>query len=368
MNDLTLRALELAVAARIPVLLWGGPGTGKTSAVEALAARLALPCETVIASIREPSDFAGLPIVRDDGVEMAPPAWARRLAEHGGVLFLDELSTAPPAVQAALLRVVLERRVGDLALPDDVRVIAAANPADEAADGWDLAPPLANRFCHLDWPTDARRWVDGIVSGFEAPVIASRDPERHAAEVPQARALVAAFIQHRPNLLSGRPADLEQAGRAWPSPRTWTMAADLIAVVRAANESDDVLSRLVAGAVGPGAAAEFVNWQRELDLPDPRLALEDPETFEVPERGDRAYAALTSLAAVAIADGSERAWANAWRALAHATRERHADLAVMAVRTLIANRPDGALPPRDVLQQMAPVLQAAGLFDRLTGS
>lgn len=367
MNDVTLRALELAVSARIPVLLWGGPGTGKTSAIEALAARLELPCETVIASIREPSDFAGLPIVRDDGVEMTPPAWARRLAESGGVLFLDELSTAPPAVQAALLRVVLERKVGDLALPDHVRVVAAANPADQAADGWDLAPPLANRFCHLDWPTEARRWVEGIVSGFDAPTVASRDPERHLAEVPLARALVAGFVQHRPSLLSSQPSDLEQAGRAWPSPRTWTMAADLIAAVRASGESDDVLTRLVAGAVGPGPAAEFVSWQRELDLPDPLQALDDPDSFVVPERGDRAYAALTALAAAAIAQGTERAWVNAWFALAHATRDRHADLAVTSVRSLIANRPDGVLPPREVLQQMAPVLQAAGLFDRLGG-
>ena len=103
-------ALGVAVAARVPVLLWGAPGTGKTSAIRAMAQTMGLPCETVIASIREPSDFAGLPIVVGDGVRFAPPAWARRLAEAGrGLLFLDELSTAPPAVQAALLRVVLER-------------------------------------------------------------------------------------------------------------------------------------------------------------------------------------------------------------------------------------------------------------------
>src|SRR5689334_24270832 len=79
-----------------------------------MAEVMGLPCETVIASSREPSDFAGLPIVVGGEVRFAPPAWARRLAEAGrGLLFLDELSTAPPAVQAALLRVVLERAVGD---------------------------------------------------------------------------------------------------------------------------------------------------------------------------------------------------------------------------------------------------------------
>ena len=99
-NNPAVEALGVAVAARVPVLLWGAPGTGKTSAIRAMAQIMGLPCETVIASIREPSDFAGLPIVVGDGVRFAPPAWARRLAEAGhGLLFLDELSTAPPAVQ-----------------------------------------------------------------------------------------------------------------------------------------------------------------------------------------------------------------------------------------------------------------------------
>src|ERR1700761_775365 len=58
-----VEALGVAVAARVPVLLWGAPGTGKTSVIRAMAQAMGLPCEAVIASIREPSDFAGLPIV-----------------------------------------------------------------------------------------------------------------------------------------------------------------------------------------------------------------------------------------------------------------------------------------------------------------
>ena len=69
-------ALGVAVAARVPVLLWGAPGTGKTSAIRAMANAMSLPCETVIASIREPSDFAGLPIVTGNAVRFAPPLWA----------------------------------------------------------------------------------------------------------------------------------------------------------------------------------------------------------------------------------------------------------------------------------------------------
>src|SRR5262245_51120361 len=168
-------ALGVALAARVPVLLWGAPGTGKTSVIRAMAAAAGWPCETVIASIREPSDFAGLPVVNRDGsdgarVDFAPPRWAAELARAGhGVAFFDEVSTAPPAVQAALLRVVLERTVGDLTLPDDVSVVAAANPPEQAADGWELSPPLANRFCHLDWRVEGRTVADGFSGGWPTP-------------------------------------------------------------------------------------------------------------------------------------------------------------------------------------------------------
>ncbi|MEU1168154.1 MoxR family ATPase, partial [Streptomyces sp. NPDC005921] len=149
-TDIQLEALTLAVAADLPVLLWGEPGIGKTAALTQLAETLELPLTTVIASVHEPSDFSGLPVVGDDpavqGVPMAPPDWAIRLVKAGrGLLFLDELSTAPPAVQAALLRLVLERRVGALRLPPGVRIVAAANPRSSAADGWESRPRSPTR-------------------------------------------------------------------------------------------------------------------------------------------------------------------------------------------------------------------------------
>lgn len=73
-----------AVALGVAVLLWGAPGTGKSSVVRDLATGLGWPCEVVIASIREPSDFAGLPVVDGGGVRFAPPIWASNLVEAGG--------------------------------------------------------------------------------------------------------------------------------------------------------------------------------------------------------------------------------------------------------------------------------------------
>ena len=204
-------ALGVAVAARVPVLLWGAPGTGKTSAIRAMAAAMGWPCETVIASIREPSDFAGLPVVIGQDVRFAPPAWARRLAEAGhGLLFLDELSTAPPAVQAALLRVVLERVVGDLELPPDVAVVAAANPPEQAADGWDLSAPLANRLCHLPWDIDPLAVADGLAGGFPAPHVPAL-PDGWVAEQHLALALVAAFLHARPGISPRRRPPMPRA-------------------------------------------------------------------------------------------------------------------------------------------------------------
>src|SRR3954447_15669550 len=197
--DTQLEALTLAVSADLPVLLWGEPGIGKTAALTQLADALELPLTTVIASVHEPSDFAGLPVVGDDparqGVPMAPPDWAVRLVRTGhGLLFLDELSTAPPAVQAALLRVVLERRIGALTLPPGVRIVAAANPRSSAADGWELSAPLANRFVHLQWTHDHDVVVLGLGGTWPRATLPRLGTERLPEAVAFARRAVCGFL------------------------------------------------------------------------------------------------------------------------------------------------------------------------------
>jgi hypothetical protein len=355
-----VEALGVAVAARVPVLLWGAPGTGKTSAIRAMADAMGLPCETVIASIREPSDFAGLPIVVGGEVRFAPPAWARRLAEAGhGLLFLDELSTAPPAVQAALLRVVLERAVGDLTLPDEVAVVAAANPPEQAADGWDLSAPLANRLCHLAWQTDPRAVADGLAGGWAPPVVPLL-PEGWQAEEILSRGLVAAFLHVRPVLACAPPADAAAAGRGWPSPRTWEMAARLMAAAGASGASDEGRSALIRGAVGDGAGVEFLAWLVEMDLSDPEQVLADPASFHLPERGDRAYAALAAIAAAVAANPTPERWTAGWQVLG-LSADAAPDVAAVAARVLARCRPDGAALPAEI-HLFAPVLRDAGLL------
>jgi ATPase family associated with various cellular activities (AAA) len=363
----TLEALLICVQQRVPVLLWGGPGTGKTSVVTALAAAADLPIEVVIASIREPSDFAGLPVVTVDSVRFAPPSWATRLVAEGrGILFLDELSTTPPAVQAALLRVVLERTVGDLSLPDAVSVVAAANPPEQAADGWDLAAPLANRFCHLDWKLDAVAFTDGLVSGFPKPEPITLNTERMQQFSANARAAVAAFIRSRPHLAHKPPTDSTEAGRAWPSPRSWTVAAQLLAAAESASLSGGAIAQCVAGCVGAPVAAEFLAWREALDLPDPEDILLHPTSFTIPERSDKAYAVLAALTAAVAHNNTIGRWEAAWQAIAHAAQQGTPDVAVATVRRLIALRPDGAAVSPEALRAMAPVMRLAGLLDSPT--
>ena len=359
-SSVVTEALAVAVSAGVPVVLWGSPGTGKTSVIRALGQSLGWPVEVVIGSIREPADFAGLPVVVDGGVRMAPPAWATRLAASGeGLLFLDELTTAPPAVQAAMLRVVLERVVGDLALPTEVRVVAAANPPEEAADGWELAPPLANRLVHLDWPVEAKAVAHGLAVGFPPPTLVSAQAATVSHHMA-ARAAVAAFLQVRPPLVLQIPKVAALASRGWPSPRSWESVAILLAACEASMASEDARATLVIGAVGEGPALEFLSWLANADLPDPEAVLADPDSFILPERSDRAFAALTAVTAVAVARADSDSWAAAWRVVAKAA-DAAPDVAALVARTLAQARPAGADLPAEVLS-LAPVLRAAGLL------
>jgi hypothetical protein len=359
-QDATVEALSIAVAAQVPVLLWGAPGTGKSSVIRALADAMGWPCETVIAAIREPSDFSGLPVVVGGVVHFAPPRWAERLAAAGrGLLFLDEISTAPPAVQAALLRVVLERVVGDIELPPDVVVVAAANPPEQSADGWDLSAPLANRFCHLAWTVEPAAFAQGLTGGWEAPVVPPL-PADWEAGIIRARSLVSAFITVRPGLACAVPTDAAGAGRGWPSPRTWDMAARLWAASDAVGASTEAETALITGCVGEGPGVELLMWEMDMDLPDPEEVLADPDGFDLPERGDRIYAVLSAVAAAVAARSTPERWLAGWRVLGRAG-EQAPDVAAVAARVLAQCRPPGAVAPPEV-KLFAPLLKDAGLL------
>ncbi|MEV2232596.1 MoxR family ATPase [Streptomyces phaeochromogenes] len=341
--DIQLEALTLAVAADLPVLLWGEPGIGKTAALTQLAASLDLPLTTVIASVHEPSDFSGLPVIGDDpaeqGVPMAPPDWAVRLVRAGrGLLFLDELSTAPPAVQAALLRLVLERRIGALQLPPGVRIVAAANPRSSAADGWELSPPLANRFVHLQWTHDHDVVVRGLGGTWPRATLPRLDPERLPEAVSFARRAVCELLSARPGLVHRLPSNETRRGGPWPSPRSWEMTLCLIAFATAAGSSREVLSLLVRGTVGDGPGLELLAGLDRMDLPDPELLLADPTSAALPERGDLRQAALDGVVAAVRKRPDKARWDAAWALLVRALDTGAPDLVVVPATTLASLR------------------------------
>ncbi|WP_329286369.1 AAA family ATPase [Streptomyces sp. NBC_00691] len=349
--DDQLEALTLAVAADLPVLLWGEPGIGKTAALTQLAESLDLPLTTVIASVHEPSDFSGLPVIGDDpaeqGVPMAPPDWAVRLVKAGrGLLFLDELSTAPPAVQAALLRLVLERRIGALRLPSGVRIVAAANPRASAADGWELSPPLANRFVHLQWTHDHDVVVRGLGGTWPRATLPRLDPERLPNAVDHARRAVCGLLATRPTLVHRLPGGETRRGGAWPSPRSWEMSLRLLAFASAAGSSREVISLLVRGTVGDGPGLELLASLDRMDLPDPETLLADPAGAELPERGDLRQAALDGVVAAIGARPEKARWDAAWAVLARAAETGAPDLVVVPATTLAAlRRTEWDVPP-----------------------
>lgn len=355
-------ALVVAVGQCRPVLLWGDPGTGKSAVVREMALSLGLRVEVVVASLREPSDFAGLPIVDGHGqVRLAPPAWASRLSDAmSGVLFLDEISTAPPAVQAALLRVVLERVVGDIDLPPGIAIVAAANPAESSAGAWDLTAPLANRFCHLDWPVDPTRYAESLMGGWPSAVVGD-DPGGDSARM---KGLVAGFLRARPALVLALPKDMSGAGRGWPSPRTWDMAIDLWASATRRKVSLDAQLLLLSGCVGPGTARELFVWTQEADLPDPEEVLADPARFRLPDRGDRQFAVLSAITAAVAANPTATRWEAAFEVIEQAVSRGASDIAAVAARGLAECAPPGLESLPATLTTLAPVLGKAGLLRR----
>ncbi|WP_116124520.1 AAA family ATPase [Lewinella sp. IMCC34183] len=275
----------------IPVLLWGRPGVGKSSFIEGLASD-DVRVTTLIASIHDPTDFSGLPFLENGRVRYAVPEWVEAFtAAADGILFLDELSTAPPSVQAALLRVVFERRVGFAPLPTGVRIVAAANPPDLMVGGWELSPPLRNRFVHLQWDIPEDLYIRSLTEGWTSGTLPKIDPAAHRAQLPEWKIRIGGFLRLRPAALHGNP---EENAFGFASPRTWDFVAallcscELLGYTLQGPEPDDrgVILALVAGCLGEATALQLIEHLANLRLPDPRELLSGETQVEVHDLDD----------------------------------------------------------------------------------
>jgi MoxR-like ATPase len=351
----------------LPLLLEGSPGIGKSGRIKQVARAVGLDPKVVLASTRQPEDFSGAPFKnRNDEItiECILPAINQLVKKERGLLFLDEISCARPAVQGALLGVVYDRAVGDTMLPGGVRVMAAANPAEEAAGGWNLAPPLANRFAWLKVKTpEAREWAEWLMNGSPrlAPLEDGEDRLKNAwgRVWPKVRALGAQFVQSDPGILYALPAeDDPERHRAWPSPRTWEFALRAVAACQALGKPE-LQFDFVKACVGEGAATEFAGWLTDKDLPDPEDMLRNgwaPDTARL----DVSIAALGALAAFIKSHpkGKQRdAYAvKAWQLLDAASKAGMADGIVVPSGVLINE--GYAMSASDELKQVAQPVMA----------
>jgi len=360
-----LQAVGICISARIPVLLWGNPGEGKTAVIES-ARNQGWHVETLIISHYEPSDFAGLPVVtREGSVDLAPPVWAKRLASTSGpsIAFFDEFSTATPALQAAALRPLTHYEVGALKLPESVSFVAAANPADVATGGWELAAPTASRFVHLEWSLPLEVYAESLITNSWPNLPVYQTPEELAQKTTDALVQVSGFLRARESQLSAIPKDAASRGRAFPTPRTWDYAARLVAFADAIGAPPEVKRLLITGCIGDAVAHEYLTWVGSLDLPDPEDLLAAPGSVVFTGmRPDRVYVTLQGvLAAVARKTTGDR-WADAIRLCATAAEQVGIDPAVPVVRALLRGLRPGGTPVPSEIKVFAPTLALAGLL------
>jgi hypothetical protein len=264
------------IEKRHSVHLWGAPGIGKSDIVRWIAKVLGWKLIEFRANLREPVDCRGIPVADlVAGVtKWLVPDELPRADRDGefGILFLDELNTASPQMQAALFQLVLERRLGDYVLPDGWTIIAAGNRVGDRAAAQRMPTALRNRFAHIYVVPDVDAWVNWANANNVAPEMV-------------------AFVRLRRALLHRMPVGDENA---FPTPRSLTKAAEFV------NAPEDVRRDLIAAHVGDDVASEidgFIRLYHSLGSLEDILV--NPDTAKIPDEPSVKYAVCTGLARMA---------------------------------------------------------------------
>lgn len=261
-----------------PVMLWGPPGVGKSQMIAQVAQKHAVPLIDIRLSQMEPSDLRGIPFRKDELVEWAIPAMLPDAKRHGeaGILFLDEITSAPPSVSAAAYQLILDRRLGAYEIPSGWAIFAAGNRQGDRGVTYTMPAPLANRFSHFDFDINTDDWVAwAYANGIDDRIIA--------------------FIRFRPELLF----DFDPAHNpaAFPTPRSWEFAHR--ALQKFEHQHDLLLGALQA-CVGQAAGIEVKAFIDNLDQMPDLDAIVRGEQVPAPREIDLQYAVASALVGRAI--------------------------------------------------------------------
>lgn len=267
------------------VMLWGPPGVGKSEVIQhTLAKKIEKNTgkKVVFTDVRlllfNPVDLRGIP-VPDKAHEYTK--WLKPLIFNMdpdenviNILLLDEISAAPPAVQAAAFQLTLDRKIGEHKLPDNVIVLAAGNRVVDKGVAYKMPTPLANRMTHFEIKADLDDWKEWAIPNDIHP-------------------LVVGYLNWQQNKLhSFNPSHDDLA---FPTPRAWSFVSKYLKI---ANGIDRAYP-MIAGTIGEGTAVEFKAFANTYGkLPDINKIM-DGETVNVPNQPDIMYAlsaALTSRA------------------------------------------------------------------------
>jgi len=306
-------AIQHAINRKRPLFLWGPPGIGKSDVVAQIAKAQNRPLIDIRLPLLEPTDLRGIPYLADikitgsdgkvlldeQGVEVhgkefrwSPPSDLPTDAMSRALVFFDEMSAAPPSVQAATYQIILNRRIGTYQLPKEVAIVAAGNRAKDKGVAYNMPTPLANRFTHLTLACDVEDWKEWAVTN-------------------RIHKDVVGFISFQPNDLNTFGSGND--GNAFATPRTWSFVSDLLqeqdedGTLHDAHIPNDVMTDMICGTVGEGPALKFMTYRAQAaNLPHAKDVLSGKVTTLKSKQIDVMYALTTALAYELI-DSSGRA-------------------------------------------------------------
>jgi hypothetical protein len=343
----------LAAQAKLPAGTEGPVGVAKSSTILQYANRVKRDMMLLIGSTHAPEDFSGIPYVNEarSFFNQVPPQWAERLSRPGALLFVDELTTVPPSVRAAMLSMLTERRLGNMAIHPDTVVMAAWNPPKMAPNASPLEKSMANRFFHSEWEMD---W-----SGFEAGMQSQHD-EWGQTDIPVAdddwRSNVVKWGYLITSYLRKNSADRmripdNDEERAFPTPRTWHYTRNCLAVGESVGAPANIMSDLATGCIGKTVGSNFMRFVAQLDLIDPEECLSGNKQFVFDrKRVDLAAALLVSLVSCIKQHYTEDRLVSAVDIFCNNIGKHTKDLVFTQLKNLVNARPEGTALPKKALE------------------